>query len=90
MRDLDLKTLRLLVAVCDHGNIKGAAAQEHIEPSAISKRLAQLEDALGTTVLLRGRRGPPPPPPPPARPGPHHLTFADEPATVGGLAARAA
>lgn len=62
MRDLDLKTLRLLVAVCDHGNIKGAAAQEHIEPSAISKRLAQLEDALGTTVLLRGRRGASPTP----------------------------
>lgn len=57
MRDLDLKTLRLLVAVCDAGNIKAAAAQEHIEPSAISKRIAQLEDALGTPVLLRGRRG---------------------------------
>lgn len=57
MRDLDLKTLRLLVAVCDHGNIKDAAAQEHIEPSAISKRIAQLEDTLGTPVLLRGRRG---------------------------------
>lgn len=57
MRDLDLKTLRLLVAVCDVGNIKDAAAQEHIEPSAISKRIAQLEDALGTPVLVRGRRG---------------------------------
>lgn len=57
MRDLDLKTLRLLVAVCDHGNMKDAAAQAHIEPSAISKRIAQLEDALGTPVLVRGRRG---------------------------------
>lgn len=57
MRDLDLKTLRLLVAVCDSGNMKDAAAQEHIEPSAISKRIAQLEDTLGTPVLVRGRRG---------------------------------
>ena len=57
MRDLDLKTLRLLVAVCDSGNMKSAAAQEHIEPSAISKRIAQLEDTLGTPVLVRGRRG---------------------------------
>lgn len=57
MRDLDFKTLRLLVAVCDNGNMKDAAAQEHIEPSAISKRIAQLEDALGTPVLVRGRRG---------------------------------
>lgn len=57
MQDLDMKSLRLLVAVCDHGNIKQAAAQEHIEPSAISKRIAQLEHALGTTLLVRGRRG---------------------------------
>jgi DNA-binding transcriptional LysR family regulator len=57
MRDLDLKSLRLLVAVCDHQNIKQAAAQEHIEPSAISKRIAQLEEALGAPLLVRGRRG---------------------------------
>jgi len=57
MKDLDLKTLRLLVAVCDHGSIKDAAAQENIEASAISKRLAQLEETLGQTVLVRGRKG---------------------------------
>jgi len=57
MRDLDLKTLRLLVAVCDAGNMKDAAAEQHIEPSAISKRIAQLEDVVGTTVLVRGRHG---------------------------------
>lgn len=57
MRDLDLKTLRLLVAVCDLQNIKAAAEQEHIEPSAISKRIAQLEATLGTEVLVRTRRG---------------------------------
>lgn len=55
--DLDLKSLRLLVAVCDHSNIKLAAEQEHIEPSAISKRIAQLEAALGTRLLTRNRRG---------------------------------
>jgi DNA-binding transcriptional LysR family regulator len=55
--DLDLKTLRLLVAVCDHANIKLAAEQEHIEPSAISKRIAQLEATLGTPLLVRNRRG---------------------------------
>ncbi|MDP3519887.1 MAG: LysR substrate-binding domain-containing protein [Hydrogenophaga sp.] len=62
MRDLDLKTLRLLVAVVDAGNMKDAAALEHIEPSAISKRIAQLEDALGTAVLVRGRKGAAPTP----------------------------
>lgn len=57
MRDLDLKSLRLLVAVCDHQNIKRAALAEHIEPSAISKRIAALEAALGAPLLLRSRRG---------------------------------
>jgi len=57
MRDLDLKTLRLLVAVCDAGNMRDAAAEQHIEPSAISKRIAQLESTLGTKVLVRGRNG---------------------------------
>ena len=57
MLDIDLKSLRLLVAVCDHENIKRAALQEHIEPSAISKRIAQLEATLKTPLLVRGRRG---------------------------------
>lgn len=55
--DLDIKTLRLLVAVCDLQNMKQAAEQEHIEPSAISKRIAQLEGRLGVQLLVRGRRG---------------------------------
>lgn len=57
MRDLDLTTLRHLVAVCDLGNIARAAAQAHIAPSAISKRIAQLEADLGMSLLVRGRRG---------------------------------
>lgn len=57
MQDLDLKSLRLFVTVCDHANIKLAAEQEHIEPSAISKRIAQLEAELGAKLLVRGRRG---------------------------------
>lgn len=57
MRDLDLTTLRLWVAVCDHRNIARAAEAEHIAASAISKRIAQMEDQLGTELLQRGRRG---------------------------------
>ncbi|WP_269501606.1 LysR family transcriptional regulator [Burkholderia sp. IMCC1007] len=57
MRDMDLKTLRLLVAVCDHRNIARAAEEAHIEPSAISKRIAQLESDLGVPLLTRSRRG---------------------------------
>jgi len=57
VRDIDLKTLRLFVAVADCRSMARAAEQEHIEPSAISKRIAQLEDDLGVELLLRGRRG---------------------------------
>jgi DNA-binding transcriptional LysR family regulator len=57
MRDIDIKTLRLFAAVCDHQNMARAAEQENIEPSAVSKRIAQLEFDLGTALLLRGRRG---------------------------------
>src|SRR4030088_2507444 len=57
VRDLELKTLRLFVAVCDCRNMARAAAQEHIEPPAISKRIAQLESDLGVALLMRGRRG---------------------------------
>jgi DNA-binding transcriptional LysR family regulator len=57
MRDLDLTSLRLWVAVCDHRNIARAAEAEHIAASAISKRIAQMESQLGTELLMRGRRG---------------------------------
>lgn len=50
-------TLRLFVAVCEEGNIKRAAEREAIVPSAISKRIAAIEDAVGVALLMRGRRG---------------------------------
>lgn len=57
MRDLDLQTLRLFTAVCEQRSIARVAEQESIVGSAISKRLAQLEDTVGTPLLLRKRRG---------------------------------
>jgi hypothetical protein len=52
MNDLDVKRLWLLVAVCEHQNIKRAAEQEHIEPSAISKRIALLEGAASPDAVF--------------------------------------
>ena len=52
MRDLDLTSLRLFVAVCDSRNIARAAADASLVGSAVSKRLAQLEEQLGTPLLL--------------------------------------
>ncbi len=57
MRDLDLTTLRLFVTVCETGNIARAGEQANIVASAISKRLAQLEQTVGTALLLRKRHG---------------------------------
>src|SRR5450830_1913200 len=57
MRDLDLTSLRLLVAVCEQQNMARVAEQAHIAPSAISKRIAQLEANLGVPLLIRSRRG---------------------------------
>ncbi len=57
MRDLDLITLRLFVTVCEAGNIARAGEQANIVGSAISKRLAQLEDHLGAPLLTRRRYG---------------------------------
>jgi DNA-binding transcriptional LysR family regulator len=57
MHDIDIKTLRLFVAVCDHRNIARAAQEAHIEPSAVSKRIAQLEGDLSVPLLSRSRRG---------------------------------
>ncbi len=57
MRDLDLTSLRLFVAVCEARNIARAAEQQAIVGSAISKRLAALEDTVGTQLLVRRRHG---------------------------------
>ncbi|QKV53887.1 LysR substrate-binding domain-containing protein [Comamonas antarctica] len=57
MRDLDLTTLRLFVAVCEQRSIAAAGLQQAMVGSAISKRLAQLEHQIGTQLLVRKRRG---------------------------------
>jgi DNA-binding transcriptional LysR family regulator len=57
MKDLDLTSLRLFVAACDLGNIARAGEQQHIGSSAISKRMAQLEEQVQAPLLERHRRG---------------------------------
>lgn len=57
MRDLDLTSLRLFAAVCETGNIARAGEKASIVASAISKRLAQLEDTVGTPLFVRKRHG---------------------------------
>lgn len=56
-KPLDAMSLRLFVAVCEHGSIARAAEREALVPSALSKRLAALEADAGVPLLLRRRRG---------------------------------
>lgn len=56
-RRLDLTSLQLFVAVCELGSIGKAAQREFIAPSALSKRISDLETTLGTTLLHRHSRG---------------------------------
>mgnify|MGYP001766999289 CR=1 FL=1 len=56
-RVLDPVSLRLFVAVCEEGNIAMAGDREAIVPSAISKRVAALEDSVGIQLLVRSRHG---------------------------------
>jgi len=56
-RRMDLTSLQLFVAVCELGSIGRAAEREFIAASAVSKRLSELEAAVGTQLLQRHARG---------------------------------
>lgn len=53
----DLTTLRMFLAVHHLGNLTRAAQREHIAPSAVSKRLQDLEAEVGTPLFHRHARG---------------------------------
>src|SRR5690606_23703552 len=54
---LDLLTLKLFVRVLEEGTISQAAEREHIAAAAVSRRIADLEQALNTTLLVRTNKG---------------------------------
>ena len=54
---LDPVSLRLFVAVMEESTIAAAAAREHIAASAVSRRLADLEDALRVALFTRSNKG---------------------------------
>lgn len=53
----DFRDLELFVAVAEAGGIAKAAERAHTVPSAVSKRLSELEAGFGTPLLLRGAKG---------------------------------
>ncbi|MBS0454140.1 MAG: LysR family transcriptional regulator [Proteobacteria bacterium] len=56
-RRIDPYSVRLFVSAARAGSIVRAAQQEHIAASALSRRLADLEHAFGTPLLIRSPRG---------------------------------
>ncbi|VFR16836.1 Transcriptional regulators, LysR family [plant metagenome] len=53
----DLVTLALFVAVARQGSISAGARQSHLAVGAASKRISDLEAALGTPLLFRNAAG---------------------------------
>jgi len=52
---IDPRRSAAFVAAIDCGSLEGAAAQLKVTPSAISQRIAALEQELGTPLLVRSR-----------------------------------
>lgn len=57
MNNFDLLTLKIFVAVCDTGNVLSVSEREHLDPSAINKRLTKFEKELGVKLLNRSIKG---------------------------------
>lgn len=53
----DPTSLRLFIAACEEGSIARAAERESMVPSAVSKRIAELEEAVGAPLLYRHQKG---------------------------------
>jgi DNA-binding transcriptional LysR family regulator len=62
MRDVDPVSIRLFLATLEEGSIARAAAREKIVPSAVSKRIADMEAQLRVPLLDRGAKGAQPTP----------------------------
>lgn len=56
-RRIDSYSVKLFVAAARAGSIVRAAVAENIAPSALSRRIADLEHAFGTPLLVRSPRG---------------------------------
>ncbi|WP_372353406.1 LysR family transcriptional regulator [Rhizobium sp. BT-175] len=54
---VEIRHLRYFVAVSEHGSFRKAGAALDIEPSAISRRIRDLEDRIGASLFHRHSGG---------------------------------
>jgi len=57
LRHLDLATLDLFIQIRESGSIARAAERGNLAPSALSKRISELEHIIGAPLLQRHARG---------------------------------
>ena len=53
---MELRVLKYFLTVADEGNITRAADILHVTQPTLSRQLMELEDELGTALLIRGKR----------------------------------
>ena len=53
---MDLKDLQYFLAVAQAGTITGAAAKLCMAQPPLSRQMKELEEELGTTLFIRGKR----------------------------------
>ena len=53
---MELRVLKYFLTVADEGNITRAADILHVTQPTLSRQLMELEDEMGTSLLIRGKR----------------------------------
>ena len=54
---IQIRHINYVIAAADHGSFRRAAAALGVQESAISRRIRELEDRLGTTFFIRSSGG---------------------------------